>query len=98
MDPQVRRIQTDIFRADGYESKLNQQVLVHGSIYQGNPFWAPISDARPNPPSGVVVQIQSDVAMGQNPVPPVNILIPTKMGSTMGGEFTNPPKCDPKQF
>ena len=30
------------------------------------------------------------VAMGQNPVPPVNIPIPTKKGSKMGGEFTYP--------
>ena len=30
------------------------------------------------------------MAMGQNPVPPVNIPIPTKMGSKMGGEFTYP--------
>ena len=28
------------------------------------------------------------MAMGQNPVPPVNIPIPTKVGSKMGGEFT----------
>ena len=34
-------------------------------------------------------------AMGQKPVPPANIPIPTKIGS-MGGEFTNPPKWDPK--
>ena len=30
------------------------------------------------------------LAMGQNPVPPVNIPIPTKIGSKMGGEFTYP--------
>ena len=30
------------------------------------------------------------MAMGQNPVPPVNIPIPTKIGSKMGGEFTYP--------
>ena len=29
-------------------------------------------------------------AMGQNPVPPVNIPIPTETGSKMGGEFTCP--------
>ena len=34
--------------------------------------------------------------MGQNPVPPVNIPIPTKIGSKMGGEFTYQPKWDPK--
>ena len=28
--------------------------------------------------------------MGQNPVPPVNIPILTKIGSKMGGEFTYP--------
>ena len=28
------------------------------------------------------------MAMGQKPVPPVNIPIPTKIGSKMGGEFT----------
>ena len=28
--------------------------------------------------------------MGQNALPPVNIPIPTKTGSKMGGEFTNP--------
>ena len=30
------------------------------------------------------------ITMGQNSVPPVNIPIPTKIGSKMGGEFTNP--------
>ena len=35
------------------------------------------------------------MAMGQNPVPPVNIPIPTKIGSIMGGEFTYQPKRDP---
>ena len=35
------------------------------------------------------------MAMGQNPAPPVNIPIPTKIGSKMGGEFTYQPKCDP---
>ena len=30
------------------------------------------------------------MAMGQNPAPPVNIPIPTKIGSKMGGEFTYP--------
>ena len=34
--------------------------------------------------------------MGQSPVLPVNIPIPTKIGSKIGGEFTNPPKWDPK--
>ena len=29
------------------------------------------------------------MAMGQNPVPPVNISIPTKIGSKMGGAPTN---------
>ena len=29
------------------------------------------------------------MAMGQNPVPPVNIPIPTKIGSKMGGAPTN---------
>ena len=29
------------------------------------------------------------VAMGQNPVPPVNIPIPTKVGSKMGGASQN---------
>ena len=28
------------------------------------------------------------MAMGQHPVPPVNIPTPTKIGSEMGGEFT----------
>ena len=37
-----------------------------------------------------------DMAMGRKPVPPVNIPIPTKLGSKMGGEFTYPPKWDPK--
>ena len=36
------------------------------------------------------------MAMGQKPVPPVNIPIPTKIGSKMGGEFTYQPKWDPK--
>ena len=31
-----------------------------------------------------------NVAMGQNPVPPVSIPIPTKIGPTMGGAFTYP--------
>ena len=30
------------------------------------------------------------MAMGQNPVPPVNIPIPTQIGSKMGGELTYP--------
>ena len=30
------------------------------------------------------------MAMGQSPVPPENIPIPTKIGSKMGGEFTYP--------
>ena len=35
--------------------------------------------------------------VGQIPVPPVNIPIPTKIGSKMGGEFIEkPPKWDPK--
>ena len=37
-----------------------------------------------------------NMAMGQNPVPPVNIRIPTKIGPKMGGEFTQSPKWDPK--
>ena len=35
------------------------------------------------------------VAMGQNPVPPVNIPIPTKIGSKMGGA---PIRIDPQPF
>ena len=31
----------------------------------------------------------------QTPVPPVNIPIPTKIGSKMGGEFTYRPTWDP---
>ena len=31
-------------------------------------------------------------------VPPVNIPLPTKIGSKMGGEFTNQPKWDPIGF
>ena len=38
------------------------------------------------------------VAMGQNPVPSVNIPIRAKIGSKMGGEFTYQPKWDPKWF
>ena len=30
------------------------------------------------------------MAMGQKPAPPVNIPLPTKIGSKMGGEFTYP--------
>ena len=37
-----------------------------------------------------------DVAMGQNPSPPVNIPIPTKIGSKMGGAPTR--KWDPSGF
>ena len=40
--------------------------------------------------------IEIHMAMGQNPVPPVNIPIPTKIGSKTGGEFTYQPKWDPK--
>ena len=36
------------------------------------------------------------LGMGQKPGPQVNIPIPTKIGSKMGGEFTYPPKRDPK--
>ena len=36
------------------------------------------------------------MAMRQNPVPPVNIPIPTKISSKLGGEFTYQPKWDPK--
>ena len=37
------------------------------------------------------------MVMGQKqPVPPVNIPIPTKIGSNMGGELTYQPKWDPK--
>ena len=39
---------------------------------------------------------RSHLAMGQNPVPPVNIPIPTKIGSEMGGALT--PKWDPIGF
>ena len=39
---------------------------------------------------------ESHIAMGQNPVPPVNIPIPTKIPTKMGGEFTYQPKWDPK--
>ena len=34
--------------------------------------------------------LDPDLAMGQNPVTPVNIPILTKIGSKMGGEFTYP--------
>ena len=37
------------------------------------------------------------MGMGQKPVPLVNIPIPTKIGSKMGGEFTYP-KWDPIGF
>ena len=40
------------------------------------------------------VPSHDDLAMGQNPVPPVNIPIPTKIGPKMGGEFTYQPKWD----
>ena len=35
---------------------------------------------------------ETHLAMGQKPVPPVNIPIPTKIGSKLGGEFTEHPK------
>ena len=38
------------------------------------------------------------MAMSQKPVPPVNIPIPAKIGSKMGGEFTYQPKWDPTGF
>ena len=49
-------------------------------------------------PAILAVTLFSDThaAMGQNPVPPANIPIPTKIGSKMGGEFTYRPKWDPK--
>ena len=34
--------------------------------------------------------LQAQMAMGQKPIPPVNIPIPTEIGSKMGGEFTYP--------
>ena len=39
---------------------------------------------------------RSQMAMSQNPIPPVNIPIPTKIGSKMGGAPT--PKWDPIGF
>ena len=38
------------------------------------------------------------MATGQKPVSPVNIPIPTKIGSKIGGEFTYQPKWDPIGF
>ena len=38
------------------------------------------------------------LAMGQNPVPPVNIPISTKIGSKMGGAPAPTPKWDPMGF
>ena len=43
-----------------------------------------------------VCRSATQMTMGQDPVPPVNIPLPTKIGSQMGGEFTNQPKWDPK--
>ena len=40
--------------------------------------------------------VTGDMAMGQNPVPPVNIPIPTKTGPKMGGAPS--PKWDPIGF
>ena len=42
----------------------------------------------------VIKYCMHDTAMGQNPVPPVNIPMPTKIGSKMGGA-PKPPKWDP---
>ena len=39
---------------------------------------------------------KDQMAMGQNPISPVNIPIPTKIGSKMGGEFSPTPKWHPK--
>ena len=46
----------------------------------------------------VLLLCQRHLAMGQNPVPPVSIPIPTKIGSKMGGAFTYQPKWDPIGF
>ena len=50
------------------------------------PTWAPM-----------IMALFRERAMGQNPNrPPMTIPIPTKTGSTMGGEFTYQPTWDPK--
>ena len=64
-------------------------------------------ESHSRPPSGTckhaVPELDSfnsksqDVAMGENPVPPVNIIL-TKIGSKMGRKFTYPPKWDPIDF
>ena len=47
--------------------------------------------------SGGFILTRFQMAMGQKPAyPPVNIPIPTKIGSKMGGEFTCRRKWDPK--
>ena len=63
----------------------------------GTPFWMVFKERH----NFLRVQILKNprgihMAMGQNPVPPVNIPIPTTIGSKMGGEFTYQPKWDPK--
>ena len=44
--------------------------------------------------SEIYKQHLRQMAMSQNPVNPVNIPIPTKLGSKIGGEFT----CQPKWY
>ena len=53
--------------------------------------WAPLKSAPLQQEDGVKIDC-SHLAMGQKPVPPVNIPLPTNIGSTMGGEFTYQPK------
>ena len=74
-----------------YGTLCRHQNSVGIHVHQSLLWWFPLSkDSRP------YTSFSINVAMGQNPVPPVNIPIPTKICSKMGGEFTYPRKWDPK--
>ena len=61
------------------------------TLAQGSPDTLTLTFAKPKEAPNPM----SDLAMGQNPVPPMSIPIPTKTGSNMGGDFTYP-KMDPQ--
>ena len=54
---------------------------------------------RISPKAAIWHYLALNLAMGQHPVPPANIPIPTQIGSNMSGEFTYQPKWRiPKRF
>ena len=56
----------------------------------------PFANCLPGPQPQLPMAIRDDMAMGQSRVPPVNIPIPSKIGSKTGGAPT--PKWDPIGF